>query len=598
VSAGLSFGALPAFADLSPDQQAMVMQSLQARASEQQQPGSPDQLLFNRAGMGGGQNGFQPPEDGGPMQTGAVGREAHQSAPMVAMDEAAVQRMEQPMLPPTAGGNIPPVPQAAPPTQGGPVPPAMPQPSPGGAQPAPQAAPRMTPVNSFDPLTGQPTSGAPKAVTPTAAAQASGQAGGGGMFDKFLTGIQNPQVSDLLLNLGIGLMSQRGLGQGLAAGLQGYQKASSGNLSQQLQQIKFMQEQQAQAATKKYLAGKGLSPDAVEAAAGNPAILSALQTEMSQKPSLQTIGGKQYWLKPGETPGASNLAGEAGVPLDQEVAKARALADVADEHKEDKTVTPLTDVNARSAAGIPAGDNRPAWRDANGRVTFDNQNAPKIVPVRGPDGTTLQRVDPLTNTATPVTGGPGPADNSDVPAGVDPQAYRRERAKLVAGEQKAATDRSMQAASAAPLLDRAEKAYRTLSEAGGIGPFQASSPNRMFEGARGHPNEVARQDYEASAKELELMKAQISMKGQGAITEGERKILGLTLPRLDAASPETGLTTIQGLRGQFSRAQSTEGLPHAEQKPPAGAPEGSRQGKDGNWYVSDPNRPGKYLMVR
>ncbi|WP_267428730.1 hypothetical protein, partial [Methylobacterium sp. GC_Met_2] len=110
MSAGLSFGALPAFTDLSPDQQAAVMQALQGqgqpanapptapssllgqvdpqttgaipdrggsqvamteadtrRLEEQmgmrapgggQQPGSPDALLYDRAGMGGGANPF------------------------------------------------------------------------------------------------------------------------------------------------------------------------------------------------------------------------------------------------------------------------------------------------------------------------------------------------------------------------------------------------------------------------------------------------------------------------------------------------------------------------------------------------------------
>jgi hypothetical protein len=34
--------------------------------------------------------------------------------------------------------------------------------------------------------------------------------------------------------------------------------------------------------------------------------------------------------------------------------------------------------------------------------------------------------------------------------------------------------------------------------------------------------------------------------------------------------------------------------PQAQQQPPV---QGARQAPDGNWYVADPNRPGKYLMV-
>ncbi|TXN43586.1 hypothetical protein [Methylobacterium sp. WL7] len=325
MSAGLSFGALPAFADLSPDQQAMVMQSLQARASEQQQPGSPDQLLFNRAGMGGGQNSFQPPQDGGPTQTGAVSREAHQNAPMIAMDEAAVRRMEQPMLPPTAGGNVPPVPQAAPPQMGGPVAPAMPAPTPSPAQPAPQAAPQMMPVNSFDPLSGQPTSGSPRpmqppgaqpsAVSPTGAAQASGQAGGGGFLEKFANGLNNPAIGDLLLNVGIGLMSNRGFGPGLAAGLQGYQGSQANSVKQQLQQYQLLQQQQAQNATRAYLKGKGLSADQVEAATLNPAILSSVQSQMNKDPQQFTVGGNIFLGRPDQDPSTwRNLGPSSGPP--------------------------------------------------------------------------------------------------------------------------------------------------------------------------------------------------------------------------------------------------------------------------------------------
>jgi hypothetical protein len=403
MSAGLSFGSIPAFADLSPDQQAMVMQSLQARASEPQQPGSPDQLLFNRASMGGGQNDFQPQHDGGPTQTGAIGREAHQSAPMIAMDEAAVQRMEQPMLPPTAGGNVPPVPQAAPPTQGGPVPPAMPQPSLGGAQPAPQAAPQqMSPANSFDPLTGQPTSGAPKAVSPTAAAQASSQAGGGGMFDKFLTGLQNPQVSDLLLNLGIGLMSQKGIGQGLAAGLQGYQGAQSNSLKQQLQQLQIQQQLQGQQATRAYLQSKGLSAPAIEAATLNPAILSSTLAQQNKDPQIVEVGGQKYSLMPGQTPQQGTLLGpSSGAPAGFQPTPDGGLAPVPG--------GPQSLEYKKAAAEATATDR--GFTASPGQTRFDSEGKPIVsIPERStihsveqPDGSKRDMLyNPETKTLSPV----------------------------------------------------------------------------------------------------------------------------------------------------------------------------------------------------
>lgn len=44
---------------------------------------------------------------------------------------------------------------------------------------------------------------------------------------------------------------------------------------------------------------------------------------------------------------------------------------------------------------------------------------------------------------------------------------------------------------------------------------------------------------------------------------------------------------------------AASGAPQQPQaQPPAGAPPGARQAPDGNFYVPDPSRPGKYLMVR
>lgn len=77
-------------------------------------------------------------------------------------------------------------------------------------------------------------------------------------------------------------------------------------------------------------------------------------------------------------------------------------------------------------------------------------------------------------------------------------------------------------------------------------------------------NEVLRQEYEAAAKDLELFQAQTKMKGQGAITESERKLLALTLPRLDAVDGATGLTTLRAMREELGRSlQAAQGSPLA-----------------------------------
>ncbi|URD40298.1 hypothetical protein M6G65_33155 (plasmid) [Methylobacterium tardum] len=195
-----------------------------------------------------------------------------------------------------------------------------------------------------------------------------------------------------------------------------------------------------------------------------------------------------------------------------------------------------------------------------------NQN-PDVKSFTLSDGSKVDRVfDPATKSWKDPNFGDNPprvavTDNSDVPPGVDAETFRKELAKGAAAEQKGASQRALQASNAMPVLDRAQGAYERLAQNGGIGPISASGPSRMIAGAFGRQNEIDRQDYEAAAKDLELLKAQISMKGQGAITEGERRLLGMTLPRLDAASPETGLTTLKGMRDQFTRAMGAQGLP-------------------------------------
>ena len=443
--------------------------------------------------------------------------------------------------------------------------------APGGAS-APGST--MTPVNSFDPLTGQPVSGSPKPLGGPAQAQAQQP----GFMERFAQGLGRPEVSDLMMNLAIGLMSQRGIGPALAAGFKGYQDSQRQGLTTDLARYKLAQQVQGQNATLAFLKSKGMNDAAAQAAMLNPTVLSSLLSQMNKDPSIVEVGGNKYRLGPNDQPGPGNLLGpSSGAPAGYRLgADGQSLefipggeADPAVKERNaravatDKEQTPLTDPQARQAAGIPTYDSRPAWKDPNGKVTFDNGPAPKITTTRNPDGSsTAREYDPATRSFREVPGGGAPGvDMTGVPPGVDPLTYRREAAKAEVAERKGASTRALQAQSALPLLDRAQTAYERLAQNGGIGPFAASTFNRNITGALGRQNEIDRQDYEAAAKELELHKAQISMKGQGAITDSERRILALTLPRLDAASPETGLSTLKGMRDQFGRAINAEGLP-------------------------------------
>jgi hypothetical protein len=133
--------------------------------------------------------------------------------------------------------------------------------------------------------------------------------------------------------------------------------------------------------------------------------------------------------------------------------------------------------------------------------------------------------------------------------------YKEAYGSKVAGEMASAQGAADAMKMAEPILDRAQRAYYNLSQNNAVGPIQASEAWRKTQGVFGAKNEALRQDYEQAAKELELLQAQIKMKGQGTITDSERRILQLTLPRLDAADPKTGLETLRQLKLQMRAAQ-------------------------------------------
>jgi len=209
--------------------------------------------------------------------------------------------------------------------------------------------------------------------------------------------------------------------------------------------------------------------------------------------------------------------------------------------------------------------------------------------IRGPNGQWM-----------PVAVAGGQTDSTPVPPGVNSAKYREEAARLAA--KKAFEDQNKQdtALNIMPQIDRAEAAYRRLGELKAIGPLSASGTSRFVGGVFGAEAEKLRQDYEAAAKELELYKAQVQMKGQGQITENERRILALTLPRLDAADADTGLKTLSMLRQQMlkqSGGKPATAAPSTSAPQPAATVPGARKAADGNWYVPDPQRPGKYFKV-
>lgn len=205
--------------------------------------------------------------------------------------------------------------------------------APGGAS-APSST--MTPVNSFDPLTGQPVSGSPKPLGGPAQAVAQQP----GFMERFAQGLGRPEVSDLMMNLAIGLMSQRGIGPALAAGFKGYQDSQRQGVTTDLARYKLAQQVQGQNATLAFLKSKGMNDAAAQAAMLNPTVLSSLLSQMNQKTPQQiqaeaeasargsAIGGQQP-LDRVQAEAQARAAGSAAgglQPLDRIQAEAQARA--------------------------------------------------------------------------------------------------------------------------------------------------------------------------------------------------------------------------------------------------------------------------------
>lgn len=101
-----------------------------------------------------------------------------------------------------------------------------------------------------------------------------------------------------------------------------------------------------------------------------------------------------------------------------------------------------------------------------------------------------------------------------------------------------------------PIFERAEAAYRKLAELKAIGNVQGTKIPRAIAATFETEAEQVRQDYEQAAAELQAFKSEL-LKGQGAITDFERRLLASTLPRLDAVNAKPGLKTLDFLRADL-----------------------------------------------
>ncbi|MCJ2102759.1 hypothetical protein MKK82_28485, partial [Methylobacterium sp. E-046] len=258
--------------------------------------GSPlDRLLYDRTGFGGGSGGF----------TGSADPYGARSVPLPPTRPGDDALMVQPPttgtvagMNPGGAGAMPPKVKALSDYPGGPAP----------AAPAdPVGVPQMPPTNSFDPLTGQVVSGQPQPLrgAPAPAGPMAPAGGQGGpqpsMMEQYAraVGAVNPQIGDLLLHVGLGIASNRGLGAGISAGVQSYGASQSGSLKGQLEQIRFMQEQQSQQDTYSHLVNNlKVDPVTARAAMRNSTVLTNLLQQQTRAPNTVDYGGVRYLVPP------------------------------------------------------------------------------------------------------------------------------------------------------------------------------------------------------------------------------------------------------------------------------------------------------------
>lgn len=389
----------------------------------------------------------------------------------------------------------------------------LPVPAPG--IPAPQPRPL-----SFGPASPQPS----PSVQPETQEQAR---------PNFLESLLGGSNSDALLALGAGIMSGKNWGEGIRSGVEGMQRAQYMGAQTDLARNKVAQAQRQQNATAKFLMGQGYSPEQAAAL-------------MSSKDALNSVLAKSIDPNKGRT-----FAEDSNGVKRWTDTGAKVFGDDEGKGKEF-----LTETDAQGNV----------WQTekGTGQKTLlkagEKPVTPTLQEVTLPDGTKQQVwLRPGETKGIPVGAPTGGASGQ-----VDAATLAKERAKVMAEQEGNALSKGQVAAATLPHLQRLEQAYERLNKMEQIGPFRGSSFNRWGDKYLPSGNkeaEALRQEAESAMKEIELFQASSKMKGQGSITDSERKILAMTLPALDAMDGATGLQTIrllrEALQNDMSRQKNT-----------------------------------------
>jgi hypothetical protein len=151
-----------------------------------------------------------------------------------------------------------------------------------------------------------------------------------------------------------------------------------------------------------------------------------------------------------------------------------------------------------------------------------NLEKPQLITNTAPDGSIVQQWVKPGQTQGDIVGVPGPS---------------KSQLKLQEQRDKEADA----AANLLPVIERARNDYAEAIKKNAVGPFNASGANRAVANFFGTQGEGARQQYDKDLANVSALSTASLNKGQGAVSNFERKLYNARFPGLDSGTPEVGL---------------------------------------------------------
>ncbi|CAL8974416.1 hypothetical protein RHODGE_RHODGE_03326 [Rhodoplanes serenus] len=262
----------------------------------------------------------------------------------------------------------------------------------------------------------------------------------------------------------------------------------------------------------------------------------------------------------------------------------------------------------RKRAGAGEYGLQPVWgRDEQGNpVMMQPGKSGEAIRTKLPDGVTLSGKEPIRMDAGTHFVLMDPLTRQvigQVPKNIEGKEAAEERGKALGQAQVALPGTIAKAEQTTGLIDAMiNHPGRTTA----TGASRWADPRNYIPG-------TSAKDFAARADQLQgrtFLEAFESLKGGGAITEIEGKKAEAAIARLDRSQSDGEyLAALHELRGivaaGMERARARAGGPAAASPATPAAPgraappaEGALLAPDGRWYLPDPKRPGKFLLVQ